>query len=116
MSEAAPFREDIKTPVALIRNWHSREAIPILDRVIESDSSHCFALRERGLAKKFCGDHAGSLADFSPIILRQTNNHERYADRADARKQAGDLQRAIEDYSAADRRGNPIRPLDARPL
>jgi tetratricopeptide (TPR) repeat protein len=101
VSEPVPNREVFKTAVALIRKGHSREAIPILDCLIESDSSDCLALRERGLAKKFCGDHAGAIADFSVVIHRQPNNPERYADRADARRRAGDLQGAIEDYSAA---------------
>jgi tetratricopeptide (TPR) repeat protein len=102
MSEPAPNREVFKTAVALIRKGHGREAIAILDCLIESDSNDCLALRERGLAKKFCGgDAAGAIADFSVVILRQPNNPERYADRADARRRAGDLQGAIEDYSAA---------------
>jgi len=101
MLETASDPEGYKTAVALIRQGHSREAILILDRLIESDSSHFLALRERGLAKKFCGDHAGAIADFSEVILRQPNNPESYADRADARKRAGDLHGAIQDYSAA---------------
>jgi predicted Zn-dependent protease len=101
MSEATRFDEDVGTAVVLIRNGHSREAIPILDRVIESDPDHCRALRERGLAKKFCGDHAAAIADFSTVIRRHPNDPEAYVDRADTRARGGDLQGAIEDYSAA---------------
>ena len=101
MPEVAPYHEDFRMAVALIRKGHSGQAIPILDRLIESDSSHCLALRERGLAKKFCGDHAGAIADFSAAILQQPTNPDGYTGRADARKWAGDLQGAIEDYSAA---------------
>ena len=101
MSEATPFREDFRKAVVLIRKGQPQQTIPILDRLIESDSSRCLALRERGLAKKFCGDHAGAIADFSAVILQEPTNPQGYTDRADARKLAGDLHGAIEDYSAA---------------
>jgi serine/threonine-protein kinase len=101
MSEATPVREDFRKAVVLIRKGLPQLAIPILDRLIESDSSRCMALRERGRAKKFCGDHSGAIADFSAGILQEPTNPKGYTDRADARKLAGDLHGAIEDYSAA---------------
>jgi tetratricopeptide (TPR) repeat protein len=101
MSQAASFREDFAKAVALIRKGQPQQAIPILDRLIESDSSCSLALRERGVAKKFCRDHAGAIADYSALIFQLPTNPEGYIGRADARKQAGDLQGAIEDYSAA---------------
>jgi tetratricopeptide (TPR) repeat protein len=101
MLELVPDREDFRTAVALIRKGHPLHAIPILDRLIESNSNDCLALRERGLAKKFCGDHAGAIADYTAVIRQQPTNSEGYTGRADARYRAGDLQGAIEDYSAA---------------
>lgn len=101
MSEDTPFREDLARAMTLIRKGHPQQAIPILDHLIESDSSLWLALRERGLAKSFCGDHAGAIADFSAFIFQQPTNPEGYTGRAAARKRAGDLEGAVEDYSAA---------------
>jgi hypothetical protein len=52
MSEATSFREHFAKAAVLIRKGHPQQAIPILDRLIASDSSCCLTLRERGLAKK----------------------------------------------------------------
>ena len=64
------------------------------------------ALRERGFAKSFRGDHPGAIADFTAFILQQPADPDGYARRA-AAERAGDLQGAIEDYSAAISR-NPM--------
>jgi tetratricopeptide (TPR) repeat protein len=101
MSGPAPSNEELQTAVAMIRDGRSLNAIPILDGLIEFDSSNCLALRERGVAKKFCGDHAGAITDFTEVIRQQPANPEGYTDRADARRRAGDLHGALEDYSAA---------------
>jgi tetratricopeptide (TPR) repeat protein len=101
MSETPSFREDLAKAIALIRKGYSEQAIPLLDGLIKSDPCFWLALRWRGLAKMFRGDHAEANADFSAAILQQPTNADRYADRAYARGRAGDLQGAIEDYSLA---------------
>ena len=111
MSKASPIRNKLAEASALIRSGRSKEAIPILDRIIEAgpDSSFAlaqgvrvnFPLAERGRAKLFSGDYQGAMADFSEMIRKWPANPEGYTCRARARKTVGDFQGAVDDYSSA---------------
>jgi tetratricopeptide (TPR) repeat protein len=109
MPEGTSHREDLAKAIALIRKGRSEQAIPLLDRLLELDPSCPLALRERGFAKSFRGDHAGAIADFTAFIVQRPADPDGYARRASARARAGDLQGAIEDYSTAIS-GNPQHP------
>ena len=66
----------------MIRKGRGEHAIPLLDHLIESDPNCSLALRERGFAKSFRGDHAGAIADFTALILQQPADPDGYARRA----------------------------------
>ena len=63
MPDAARPPDDLRAAIALTRGGHPEQAIPLLDRLIESDPSCALALRERGYAKSFCGDAARFICD-----------------------------------------------------
>lgn len=101
MLEAIPFREDLAKAISLIREGRAEYAIPLLDSLLKRDPSCFLVLRERGLAKSFCGDHAGAIADFTAVIRHRPTDPNGFTSRAAAHERAGNLRGAIEDYSAA---------------
>jgi len=101
MSDATRHSDDLRAASTLIRGGHPERAIPLLDRLIESDPTCILALRERGQAKSFHGDHEGAVADFTTLISRWSADPAGFTGRAAARERAGDRPGAIADYSAA---------------
>lgn len=101
MPEAMRDSDDLRAAIALTRGGHPGRAIPLLDRLIESDPTCMIALRERGYAKSFHGDHDGAVADFTTLIGRWPADPAGFTGRAAARERAGDRPGAIADYSAA---------------
>jgi tetratricopeptide (TPR) repeat protein len=101
MPDATRDSDDLRAAIALIRGGHPERAIPLLDRLIESDPTCILALRERGYAKSFHGDPDGAVADFTTLIGRRTADPAGFTGRAAARERAGDRPGAIADYSAA---------------
>ncbi|MBL4850151.1 MAG: tetratricopeptide repeat protein [Planctomycetes bacterium] len=101
MTERPSPPDHLTKAISLIRAGKSREALPILDDLIEGDPGSFHALRERGLAKKFTNDLPGALADFSEVIRRWPDNPVGFTSRADARRLAEDWDGAIDDYSSA---------------
>lgn len=93
--------ERLRQARVLIRSGKAREAIPLLDLVIESGNCSLWALAERGHAKQFTHDLEGAVADFSLIVARWPENAKGFTSRAAARWLLGDLQGAIDDYSIA---------------
>ena len=111
MSDASSIRDNLAKAIALIRSGRSKEAIPILDQIIEADQDSSlaqaervrvsFPLAERGRAKLFSGDYQGAMADFSEMIRKWPADPEGFTCRAHARESAGDFQGAVDDYSSA---------------
>lgn len=92
---------DLREAISMIRSGRPTQAIPILDRIIEGDETCSIALAERGRARMNCGDIVGAVADLTEMVRRWPDNPKGLTLRAQAHEQAGDWQRAIDDYSAA---------------
>lgn len=92
---------DLARAISLIQGGKSREALSILDGLVEEAPGSFLALRERAIAKKFTNDLPGALADFSDVIRRWPDNPVWFTSRADARSLLEDWDGAIDDYSSA---------------
>lgn len=94
-------REKWRIAADLIRKGDLGTAISILDELIEANPRHRLAMRERGFARQFAGNDAGSIADFTAFIHLHPEDLAGYTRRAAAHEAAGDLAGAIGDYSTA---------------
>jgi tetratricopeptide (TPR) repeat protein len=101
MHKIISHREQLIQASRLIRNGNPAEAILILNCILEIDPDCSFALKERGYAKLFSGDHRNAIADFTEMIYKWPAKPEGFTLRASAYESVGELQRAIEDYTSA---------------
>ncbi len=77
------------------------EAIQLLDKVIEKDSSNIYALIDRGVDKSILEDYKGSIVDYTRVIELDSDNTLAFQNRGKNKKRLEDYQGAIKDFEKA---------------
>ncbi len=84
-----------------LKNGDIQKAIQLYSKALEDFPKDCNLLSDRGVAYLHANDKVKCYADFDSALMIQPNYSYRYASRAFAKNNFGDIDGAIEDYEKA---------------
>lgn len=88
---------------SLVEEGKYKEAVEVLNRVIEQNKKDANPLVFRGIAYIYLEDYQQAIKDCSEAIKRDSKNAEAYFNRGYAYAKLNEYQKAIEDYKVAAR-------------